>query len=73
MDKPILGMQRYSKELGSVPGLDLRYSDGRTGDITRSTSHGGFDNDCRTINAIMERILGKKPPYPFTEDEMEGY
>ena len=73
MDKPILGMQHYSKELGNVPGLDLRYSDGRTGDITRSTSHGGFDNDYRTMNAIMERILGKTPPYPFTEDEMEGY
>lgn len=72
-DKPILGMQRYSKELPATSGLNLHYSDGRTGHVTRSTSHGGFDNDCRTMNAIMRRILGKEPPFPFEESEMEGY
>ena len=71
-EKPLLGMQRYSRRLTVKPGLSISYSDGETG-ATRSTSHGGFDNDVKTMNAIMKRILGKTPPFPFTSKEMEGY
>ena len=70
--KPILGMQRYSKKLSAKPGLKIHYSDGKTG-VTRSTSHGGFDNDPRTLNTILKRIIGKNPPHPFQENEMEGF
>ena len=73
MDKPILGMQRYSKKIASMPGLKIHYSDGKKGSVTRSTSHGGFDNDHRTLNSIMKRVLGQTPQYPFRKSEMEGY
>ena len=71
-DKPILGMQRYSKKLARHPGLSINYSDGKKGD-TASSSHGGFDNDVKTMNTIMARILAKAPAEPFTPDEMKGY
>ena len=70
--KPILGMERYSKKLSSKAALKISYSNGKTG-ITRSTSHGGFDNDIFTMNAILKRILGKTPQFPFRKDEMVGY
>lgn len=68
-ERPVLGMQRYSKNL---KGPNTFFSNGKTG-ITKSTSHGGFDNDPDTLNHIMKTILGSKPDKPFTLDEMEGY
>ena len=70
--KPLLGMQCYSKKLAAKPGLKIHYSDGKKG-VTKSTSHGGFDNDAGTMNAILKRILGKNPPHPFQQNEMKGY
>ena len=70
--RPLLGMQRYSKNMPDKSGLSIHYSNGKTG-ITSSTSHGGFDNDAKTMNAILKRILGKKPCKPFLQDEMKGY
>lgn len=72
IDKPLLGMQRYSKKLAKHPGLLFNYSDGKKG-VTAATSHGGFDNDLNTMNSIMEQILGHPPEKPFTESEMKGY
>jgi len=72
IDKPILGMQRYSKKLAAHPGLSIHYSDGKKG-VSTSTSHGGFDNDVKTMNMILGNILGNPPEKPFTEDEMQGY
>ncbi len=72
IDKPILGMQRYSKSLTKHPGLSINYSNGKKG-LTTSVSHGGFDNDINTMNSIMTQILNKKPEKPFTEEEMKGY
>ncbi|MCF6291616.1 MAG: C1 family peptidase [Desulfobacterales bacterium] len=72
IDKPLLGMQRYSRKISAKPGLKIHYSDGKKG-VTTSTSHGGFDNDAKTMNAIMQRILGKKPLKPFLQSEMKGY
>jgi hypothetical protein len=69
-DKPILGIARHSKNLS---GAKFYVSNGKTGGVTRSTSHGGFDNDHRTMNHIMRTILGKKPELPYTPEEMEGY
>jgi len=71
-DKPLLGMQCYSNLLTAHPGLAIHYSNGKSG-VTTSTSHGGFDNDTRTMNSIMAQILGKAPAEPFTENEMKGY
>jgi hypothetical protein len=70
--KPILGMQRSSKDLAGTRGLNLIYSNGR-GKVTRSTSHGGFDNDACTMNSLLARVLDLAPGTPFNDQEMEGY
>ncbi len=54
------------------PGLSFQYSDGKKG-VTTSISHGGFDNDTKTLNTIMTGILKKAPAMPFSMDEMKGY
>jgi len=66
---PILGMQLHSK---NVVGPNFIYSNGSSGK-TLSTSHGGFDNDIHTMNAILETVLGAPPEHPFLKSEMEGY
>ncbi len=70
--KPILGMQEYSKNLAEIDGLNLIYSNGRDG-ISRSTTHGGFDNDVFTMNSLLKRIVNKQPSKPFINSEMRGY
>ena len=69
-NRPILGMEKYSKNL---TGPTVYFSGGKRS-VTKSTSHGGFDNDPDTLNHIMKTILGGKAPRePFTPDEMEDY
>jgi hypothetical protein len=70
--KPILGMQVSSKSLEGTPRMKLIYSNGR-GAVTRSQSHGGFDNDSYTMNSLLKRILNAAPKQPFNDDEMTGY
>ena len=68
-DRPILGMQKYNK---GIKGPKFFYS-GNKNSLSKSISHGGFDNDPDTLNHIMTTIRGKKPTKPFTLDEMEGF
>ena len=42
-----------------------------TGSVSRSESHGGFDNDPDTMNSVMFRILGRKPKRPFTVRDLQ--
>jgi len=72
IDKPLLGMQRYADKLPATSQLSLRYSNGKNG-VTTSTSHGGFDNDVNTMNAILQRVLGKEAEKPFLPGEIEKY
>jgi len=37
---------------------------------SRSDSHGGFDNDPATLNAVLCRILGRKPTRAFTARDL---
>jgi Papain family cysteine protease/Alpha/beta hydrolase of unknown function (DUF900) len=70
--KPLLGMEKFTKEVktaGSMP--QFIYSNGTEGQRTRSTSHGGFDNDHYTMNHILRRILGKAPTQPFTAESLD--
>ena len=69
----ILGMELYKSKIRAHPALRFHYSDGKSGNVTRSSSHGGFDNDYRTMNSILKRILGRKPSNPFLKSEMKGY
>jgi len=70
--KAILGMQKFSKALDGTAGINLIYSNGK-GKVTNSESHGGFDNDTRTMNSLLKRILDAVPGKPFSDQEMKGY
>ncbi len=41
------------------------------GDISRSETHGGFDNDTYTLNSILFRILGKQPLREFDTRDLQ--
>lgn len=74
-DTALAGMQIFRKQLPTSDKIRIDYSS-RANDklnFTRSTSHGGFDNDVATLNTIMTRILGKAPRKPPTSDELTGY
>ncbi|MDE3819721.1 C1 family peptidase [Sinorhizobium meliloti] len=67
---PLAGMEIYSKRL---PQSDLLKFDRSESPTTRSTTHGGFDNDAPTMTTIMLRIAGRKLDKPPTEEELVGY
>ncbi|MGD2136954.1 MAG: C1 family peptidase [Gammaproteobacteria bacterium] len=70
-EKPILGMEKFGNTVQRAHGLpQMIYSDGLQGQRTRSTSHGGFDNDAYTVNHILKMILGKPAAEPFTQAEL---
>ena len=70
--KPLLGMQKFSADVTMVGDLPrIHYSNGATGNVTRSTSHGGFDNDVRTMNHILRRILDGMPSRSFVADDLD--
>jgi len=70
-ERPLLGMENFKnnmKKTGKQP--QVYYSNGVSGNKTRSTSHGGFDNDLSTMNNILKTILGKKPKRPFEKEDL---
>lgn len=71
--RPLLGLERDARTLAVPAALKLHWSDGSSGSVTRSTTHGGFDNDVHTMNSILRRILGATPPLPFGASELQGY
>lgn len=71
--KPLLGLEKDARSLATPAALKLHWSDGTTGSVTRSTTHGGFDNDVYTMNSVLKRMLGAAPARPFTVSEMKGY
>jgi hypothetical protein len=51
---------------GAAPASEL------TGpNVSRSESHGGFDNDSFTLNAVLHRILGRKPTRLFDARDLQ--
>jgi D-beta-D-heptose 7-phosphate kinase/D-beta-D-heptose 1-phosphate adenosyltransferase len=74
---PLLGMKIHNDGLaGKVPKgrLEFCYSSGRGGPKTRTSArtHGGFDNDIRTMNDILRRVLGKtRPRRLFTRGDLD--
>lgn len=71
---PLLGMEKYSKEMTLKPAHKIFYA-GRDNKFSQSKSHGGFDNDRTTMNRVLEVILGKKPSnkLAFQDRELSGY
>jgi hypothetical protein len=71
--KPLLGLEKDARKLANPAALKLHWSDGSKGSVTRSTTHGGFDNDIYTMNSMLKRMLGTAPALPFSANEMKGY
>ena len=70
--RPLLGMEKFSRQAPVVDGRPaFHYSDGVSGDATRATSHGGFDNDPWTMNHILRRVLDGPPRRPFTAADLD--
>lgn len=67
---PLAGMDIFSDRL---PQSDLLKIDRAESSTTRSTTHGGFDNDAATMTTIMSRIARGKLSKPPTEEELVGY
>jgi len=71
-ERPLLGMEKFKDRVKGANSLpQFIYSNGTEGQRTRSTSHGGFDNDIFTMNHILKRVLGASPIYPFTTEDLD--
>lgn len=79
---PLLGMQRFIS--GGGPEVDREIAErladalvvageaaGRQGYLSRSDTHGGFDNDPDTMNSVLRRILGAEPARPFGSRDLQ--
>lgn len=72
-EAPLVGMRIYSKKIGVPSGkdLDFSYSRKRRSNESRSTSHGGFDNDPYTLNSVLKIVLGGSPKRKFTDRDLD--
>lgn len=59
---PILGMQRYFEQETELTGLKNVRAWAAPGSASRSTTHGGFDEDDATLQHIIALIHGKAVP-----------
>jgi hypothetical protein len=81
-ETPLLGMEKYlagdpdldalsGMPVDGLPAVVVAGLDQGPGSISRSSSHGGFDNDPETLNSVLHRILGGPPPRPFTTRDLQ--
>lgn len=81
-ETPLLGMETHllrDPELDALfgPPIDGRPAvviaglDQGEGSLSRSSTHGGFDNDPATLNSVLHRILGAAPARPFTTRDLQ--
>lgn len=75
----ILGMEKHLPETIdalnklNIAGRVRHYNTRDNSNLTTSKSHGGFDNDETTMNAMLGLVLGVKPVHRFTKDDLGGY
>lgn len=72
---PLMGMAKHESALNDIlSGLPFQaHHAPDQSDTTDSTSHGGFDNDPATMNAMLSIVLGRPPGRPFNKSDLEGY
>ena len=60
----------FQKKVDGRPSLVVAGEGSQTGklspSLSRSSTHGGFDNDEYTLNSVLYRILDAEPQRPFT-------
>lgn len=55
---PIIGMEKYYKEIAKLPNSRVFPSQGPE---TNSTTHGGFDEDAATLHSVIKQIRQTRP------------
>lgn len=72
---PLMGLQRYLNDLpvADISSLVRTHIAMESSDFTSSTTHGGFDNDLRTMNSVLRTVLGQEPARPFRDSDLQGY
>jgi hypothetical protein len=81
-ETPLLGMETYltrdpeldalfGPPIDGLPAVVVAGLEQGPGCISRSSSHGGFDNDPDTLNSVLFRILGGPPVRPFTTRDLQ--
>jgi hypothetical protein len=72
---PLMGMEKYLDQLdcSDVPGRVENYVAAKRPDFTTSNSHGGFDGDETTMNAMLRLVLGHDPEHRFVSASLSGY
>ena len=81
-ETPLLGMETFLTRDPDLNALFAGQVDGRPavvvagldqgpGSVSRSSTHGGFDNDPDTLNSVLHRILNGPPPRPFTTRDLQ--
>ncbi len=70
---PIVGMQKYADLLPNHRKLTRIISAGINGSehLSWSETHGGFDNDVRTMNSLLQNILKQQPKRLFTANDLD--
>ena len=65
----------FKKQINGWPSLIVSGSGSRQGrlgpTLSRSETHGGFDNDEYTMNSVLFRILGHAPKRPFSVRDLQ--
>lgn len=76
---PLLGMERFLHGLDDVAAIDALpkahrvYYAGRDRTVTDAKSHRGFDKDRKTMNHLLETVLGHDPICAFQEADLTSY
>jgi hypothetical protein len=60
-----------STTVDGYPSLVVAGGRGAAGSVSQSNTHGGFDNDCATMNSVLHRILGKAPTPAFVLRDLQ--
>ncbi|MCX7004765.1 MAG: C1 family peptidase [bacterium] len=75
-ETPLLGMEHYIMQNAGLRKSafdNIIVSGGKAAKYSQcmSETHGGFDNDPATMNAVLSRILGKKPNPHFEPRDLD--
>ncbi|BAN45832.1 C1 family peptidase [Metapseudomonas resinovorans] len=68
---PLLGMQKFLP--ARQPAGSTLVVSASNSAASRSSSHGGFDNDLQTMDSLLRLILGSASFRGFKAEEMKGY
>ena len=68
---PLLGMETFLNKFKIASDPLKIWIANKPGAPTKSTTHGGFDNDPDTMNEILRSVLGKKPQRPFSKQDSD--